>query len=182
MATETKTTFEVKPTAHGDTVSGQQTAEYKENIAGAGVTLSVSASGKLSTETRHDNGNVSWTGTSEVSATAKGEVKGEKMAVGMEERQGLRATYNVVAPEKALEGKDPATITPYDPVSMPVGTKVSIDSADFEKSKLTGSFDHLAIESRVRPSVEAASWSRRRPTTWCGSWPAPRRLWRSTTA
>ncbi|WP_369929766.1 XVIPCD domain-containing protein [Xanthomonas sp. NCPPB 2632] len=149
MATETKTTLEVKPTAHGDTLSGQQSAEYKENIAGVGVKLSVSASGKLSTETRLENGNLSWTGTAEVSATTKGEVKGEKVGVGMEERQGLRSTYNVVVPEKALADRDPATITPYDPVSMPVGTKVSIDSANFEKSKLTGTFDHLAIESRV---------------------------------
>lgn len=146
---DTKTKFDVQPTAHGDTVSGQETTEYKGKIGGVGVTFSVGASGKLSTETKREDGNISWTGTAEVSVTAKGGVKGENAGVGVEESQGVHSTYNVVVPEKALAGRDPATITPYDPASMPVGAKVSIDGADFEKSKLTGSFDHVAIESRV---------------------------------
>lgn len=146
---ETKTKIDIKPGMHGDTVTGQTSAEYKGDIGGVGVTFSVGTSGKLSSEVKTVGDNLSWTDTAEIAVTAKGGVSGKEASVKTEHSEGLRATYNVVMPKQAATGLDIHTVTPYDPASMPVGTKVSIDGTDFDKTKLSGSFNHVAMESRL---------------------------------
>jgi len=146
---ENKTKIDFKPGAEGGTVTGQTSIDYKGDVGGVGVTFSLGTSGKLASEVKTVGDNLSWTDTAEIAVTAKGGVSVKEASVKEEHTEGVRATYNVVMPKKAAEGLDIHSVTPYDPASMPVGTKVSIDGTDFDKTKLSGSFKHVAMESRL---------------------------------
>jgi len=152
---ETKTKADLKSGQQGGKVSFDVAAEHKETVAGVGVTFSVGASSTDSIEQKADGDNVSWKATSEVVTTVKAGLDVKQAQVKTEHAEGVKVSYNVVVPKDAAQRLDPTTVSPYDPATMPVGSKVSLDGSVIQKTKVSGAFNHVALESRQ--SVEEGS-------------------------
>lgn len=145
---ETKTKADLKSGQQGGKISFDVAAEHKEKVAGIGVTFSVGASSTDSIEKKTDGDNVSWKATSEVATTVKAGLDFKQAQIKSEHAEGVKVSYNVVVPKEAAKDLDPTTVSPYDPATMPVGSKVSLDGSVIQKTKMSGAFDHVALESR----------------------------------
>lgn len=127
------------------TVSGgaEATASTKTK-GGSGISFKVGANATASSGTTTENGTTTYTVSGDVSVSAEGgaTVKVGAVTLGGSAGHtvGSKTSYTVSMPQEAAQSVDPASVNPYDPTSMPAGTKVTMNGADYAETELAATF------------------------------------------
>jgi hypothetical protein len=145
-------------TEHGGQLQGQ--------VRLGGEHLRAGLDARVQGEVVRSDGMVRYTleGTATGFIEANGSVGG--IGGGVRVQQGGTARFEVALPERAARDADLRSINPFDPASMPVGTRISMDAAHTGSVEVTTRLRQLATRDRVgeeqgvQMSVEALEGGR----------------------
>jgi hypothetical protein len=134
------------------TVNGGFSGTVK-NAKGFGVSFGVDASASVVTNTRSAGGVTTFTVDAKASITVKGGINTPKAGVEIARSEGLSATYSVAVPDgEGTRRRDPKTINPFDPLSMPTGTVITFDGAHNSTNAFKATFKNLSVQTKVTRS------------------------------
>lgn len=128
-------------TEHGGQMQGQ--------VRLGGEHLRVGLDAKVQGEVVRNDGMVRYTleGTATGFIEANGSVRG--IGGGVRAQESGTARFEVALPEHAARDADLRSVNPFDPASMPIGTRISMDAAHTGSVEVTTRLQQLATRDRV---------------------------------
>lgn len=129
--------------------SGSVTADAQVRGAGGSARVGGGVSGRIEGDITRADGRVDYTLSGEVSGFVEGNasVRGYGASFRAEERGTAR--FQVSVPESAPAGTSLLSVNPFDPGSMPVGTRITLDAAQHSSREFGANLRYLATSDRV---------------------------------
>lgn len=178
----TQQNLEVEPGPDGVTVRAEGGAEFGYDSRGpasrpagartpaASVQIGAGVHGEVEGSITRSDGMVRYALSGEVSGflSAGANARGFGGSYRADERGTAR--FEVAVPESAPPGTDLRSINPFDPTSMPVGTRITLDAARHSSREFNANLRYLATRDRtdheqgVSVAIEAAAPGRVRVT------------------
>lgn len=121
--------------------------ESVKSSKGYGISFGAGANASLSGGVNTANGVTTYKASSDVSVFLKGGVSTPQAGLEIGRTEGIRASYQVAMPADA--GVSPLSVNPFDPQSMPVGTKITMNGSDYSTNEFKATFRNLATQTKV---------------------------------
>lgn len=137
------------------TTSGGFTESVK-SAKGHGLSFGIDGSSTLVAGKKTEDGVTTYTASADVSVTLNAGVDARQAGLEYGHVTGIKSSYEVSMPEQAANATDLASVNPFDPSTMPTGTIIKLDGADYTGSEFKATFRNVAVETRVT-SEEGAS-------------------------
>lgn len=151
-------------TVRGNEKTGLQAGALGDSLKAAGnvdvasktfgpVKVSISAKTSVVTDLATTDGVTRFSVKSDASVSASVAVKAGVAAGKASATDGVRANYEVSMPAAAASQVDPASVNPFDPKSMPVGTTVTLSGEAYGGTALEASFKNLSASTKVESAA-----------------------------
>lgn len=121
--------------------------ESVKSSKGYGISFGAGANASLTGGVNTANGVTTYKASSDVSVFLKGGVSTPQAGLEIGRAEGIRASYQVAMPADA--DVSPLSVNPFDPQSMPVGTKVTMNGSDYGTNEFKATFRNLATQTKV---------------------------------
>ena len=128
---------------------GTEFGSEVKNSKGYGVGFSVGADATVVAGKHTKDGVTTWTASSDVSVSLKGSVNTPQAGLEIGHTEGIKASYEVSMPEQIANTTNPASVNPFDPDSMPTGTVIKVDGANYTSNEFKATFKHIAAQTKV---------------------------------
>lgn len=140
----------VTPTSVGGElkVDGGFAKEVK-TAKGVGLRFGVDAEASVTSEVSKEDGVTTYTVSGEASVTLNGGVDAKGVSVSVAHANGIKASWAVALPDATAQGVNPASVNPFDPTSMPVGSSVTMDGSSYTSTEFSATFRNLAVSTKV---------------------------------
>ena len=138
----------VDPNSRETTLSGSGSLEQRmKTTKGSKITFGITGNAELTTGEKRENGFTTYTAKSDVSINLTGGVSKAATGVTGSFTTGVSSEYTLKVPDSAV--RDPGGISPFDPSTMPVGSSVMMNGANYQGTELEASFRGIALKSNV---------------------------------
>lgn len=114
------------------------------NARGYGVSFGIDANATAVAGEKTENGTTTYTASTDVSVTLNGGIHSKQAGVEIGHSEGIKASFEVSMPEAVAAETDLASVNPFDPDSMPTGTRVEIDGSNYTSNEFSATFKNLA--------------------------------------
>ncbi|MDP1827750.1 MAG: hypothetical protein Q8L48_31040 [Archangium sp.] len=128
--------------------NGSFSTELK-NAKGYGVSFGVSAQASVVTKNETKDGVTSFSVSTDASVSITGGANTPQAGLTVGHTEGIKASYEVRMPEAAAKGVNPATVSPFDPMSMPTGTVITMNGSQYSTNEFKATFKNLALATKV---------------------------------
>ncbi|PBS12067.1 hypothetical protein CMZ82_11500 [Lysobacteraceae bacterium NML93-0792] len=146
--TSTTGNVSVNPDAGSITASGGVSFnESVKSAGGYGVSFGGGANASISGGVNTADGVTTYKASSDVSVFLKGGASTPQAGLELGRTEGIRASYQVAMPADA--GVAPLSVNPFEPHSMPVGTTVTMNGADYTTNEFKATFRNIATQTKV---------------------------------
>jgi hypothetical protein len=130
--------------------AGTGFSQEVKNARGYGVSFGVDTSASVTTGERTENGVTTYSVSTDVKLTLSAGASAPVASAKVAQSEGIRTSYEVAVP--AGQDIDPAQVDPFNPETMPVGSRVNMDGSSYSGTEFEASFRQLAIKSSIETS------------------------------
>jgi hypothetical protein len=134
----------------------QLTAKQQAETANAnqGTKLTVSQESAVAYGQKNNNGNTEFTVEAQTKVATSGSIDAGGRKGGAEVQAGagagFKSSYQVMLPGENRPAEAAARVNPFDPTTIPVGGRVTMNSEAFSETSLAGSFRYIGTETKVQ--------------------------------
>ncbi len=116
---------------------------------GVGLSFGISGNATLTGGEVTKNGTTTYTAAADVSVSLNAGASFKQAGVQVGYTQGIKGSYQVAMPAQAAQHADLLKINPFDPSSMPVGTKITMNGSDYNSTAFEATFRNLAVQTHI---------------------------------
>lgn len=141
---------EARPDRVTATASGSVSADV--NLRGPGGArghVGVGAEGRVVADVRHEPGMMRYSLSGEVSGFVRADGAARGYGASFSGTERATARFEVAVPTNAPGNTDLRRVNPFDPSTMPVGTRVTMDTAQYSSREFNANLRYLSTRDRV---------------------------------
>lgn len=140
---------------NGVQVDGGFSSEIK-NAKGYGLSFGINGHVDATTNLSSNDGVTTYTAQTQASLTIEGGVSAPTGGLQGTYTLGSTSTYTVAMPEAAATPQAISTANPFDPASMPPGTKITMDGSTYQSTAFEATFRGISVGSDIQTSSGAS--------------------------
>ncbi|MDO5086708.1 MAG: LysM domain-containing protein [Comamonadaceae bacterium] len=129
--------------------TGTGFTESVKTSKGVGVSFGFNANASVVSGLSTKDGVTTFTTSGDVSVGFKAGLDIKQAGFEYGYTQGIKSSFEVSMPEQAARNTPPGTVNPYTPDSMPTGTVIKIDGANYATNEFKASFKNIAVQTKV---------------------------------